>query len=225
MAIPHSMNYGYNEVDSTPVEDSTDSDSHCERALCLSSQEGHDGHSTCHEFMDKTHKSTRYSSRGGFRVKTTWTQLLWRTARTLTLIARGHCACHPRKAMVASPQTMIAWIKPTKSTRYSSRGGFTATDRGLMGSHRSTGYSSPGGFMVTNDVDPAHVDPAPVEDSTDSDSHCERALCLSSQEGQGGQSTDHDCMDKTHKIHTLQQPWWIYSHRPWAYGFPQIYRL
>ena len=98
--------------------------------------------------------------------QTKWTQLLWRTARTLTLIARGHCACHPRKAMVASPQTMITWIKPTKSTRYSSRGGFTATDHGPMGSHRSTGYSSPGGstgsrsgIMATNEVDLA-----PVED-------------------------------------------------------------
>ena len=68
---------------------------------------------------------------------------------------------------MTSPQTMIAWIKPTKSTRYSSRGGFTATDRGLMGSHRSTGYSSPGGstgsrsgIMTTNEVELA-----PVEDS------------------------------------------------------------
>ena len=173
-------------MDSTPVEDSTDSDSHCERALCLSSQEGHDGHSTFHELwlltkwtrlLWRTARTLTLIARGHCAChprkammviphamnlwikptnphataamvdlwsKTTWTQLLWRTARTLTLIARGHCACHPRKAMVASPQTMIAWIKPTKSTRYSSCGGFTATDHGLMGSHRSTGYSSPG---------------------------------------------------------------------------------
>ena len=170
-----------NDVDPAPVEDSTDSDSHCERALCLSSQEGHGGQSTDHDCMDKTHKIHTLqqpwwiyghkrrgpSPRGPSSM---WTQLLWRTARTLTLIARGHCACHPRKAMVASPQTMIAWIKPTKSTRYSSRGGFTATDRGPMGSHRSTGYSSPGGRRQI-----------------------------------------------THKIHTLQQPWWIYGHRPWTY--------
>ena len=44
---------------------------------------------------------------------TKWTQLLWGTARTLTLIARGHCVCLPRKARMASPQTMISWEKPT----------------------------------------------------------------------------------------------------------------
>ena len=35
MAIPHSMNYGYNEVDSTPVEDSTDSKTLIARGHCV----------------------------------------------------------------------------------------------------------------------------------------------------------------------------------------------
>ena len=152
------------------MEDSTDSDSHRERALCLSSQEGHGGQSTDHDGMDKNPHAT---------------------AAVVDL----------------QPQTVGLWV-PTDLQAIAV----------LVDLWSQTTWTQP---MWTQ----LHVDPAPVEDSTDSDSHCERALCLLSQEGHGDQSTDHDCMDKTHKIHTLQQPWWIYSHRPWAYGFPQIHRL
>ena len=122
-----------------------------------------------------------------------WTRLLWRTARTLTLIARGHCACHPRKAMMAIPHAMNLWIKPTNPHA-------TAAVVDLWS---QTTWTQPTWTQPT--WTQLHMDPAPVEDSTDSDCHCERTLCLSSQEGHGGQSTDHDYMDKTHKIHTLQQ--------------------
>ena len=154
---------------------------------------------------------------------TKWIRLLWRTARTLTLIARGHCACHPRTAMMTIPHSMIYGYWRSGLDPCGGQHGLWLSLR------EGTVPVIPGRpwwpfhipwFMATDEVDST-----PVEDSTDSDFHCERALCLSSQEGHGGQSTDHDYMDKTHKIHTLQQPWWIYGHRPWAYGFPHIYRL
>ena len=134
-----------NKVDPAPVGDSTDSDSHCERALCLSSQEGQDGQSTNHDIMGKAHKSTRYSSRGGFMATnevdpapvgdSTDSDSHCERALRLSSQEDRHSTDHDQDDYMA---------KTHKSTRYGSRGGFRATDHGPMGSHRSTGYGSPG---------------------------------------------------------------------------------